>query len=556
MATTTTLLSLPNELLGKILEEYDLSLPALYELAFLCHRLHQISLSVYIKQSGLPKVSERCIVTIPYRPESHDLVTVLYLSSDVTQTQYFRCNFPKFATERGMVHHFLRVARFVAKLTVVKEVVLNFNSFEEITYVSTEDEAIAWSYGLGKLMNTIVERGCSSLEVRGLLKTMDVTVNRQVMVMPPPLPRSQPPSLFSRLRKAFKLAESTPTPSVLAGPALKYEGNLPANSEGWKINRQHILMELSPLARSHSSLTHFTIATKSFLCPPILRWTYSALSVSPITSLTIEDVDFYDHGPLWATLTELFRHAAPALKALKLKSCRRSSNGQVTQFIKGFPKLECLTLEDIHSFGQLYDRDPWARVDHHFLPPEIPGLTRLTTLRSEAKWVLPALRSYAEGSLPALQNLTIALSYWVYLGWGSNDQQLLAELAKLGRNPAFSVDVELLTPEDIVSWMRELTERNTSLEESAGWTKCVSGIILLVDRRLEWFYQPNVTDVVRRWYHQFPRLRKLIMNTRVNDPLAVSSVEQFCRLKVLGVVKGLEYFEVNGRPLQLSTETL
>ncbi|KAJ2936049.1 hypothetical protein H1R20_g1046, partial [Candolleomyces eurysporus] len=447
-----------------------------------------------------------------------------------------------------MLLHFGRVERFITKLKAVNEVVLNFNSSEEVAYIFTEDNAIAWSEGLGSLLNTIVERGCSSLQVRGLLKIMDVY--REVTVMSP---RSQPPSLLSRLKNLFTSAEFAPTPSVLAGQTWKYERNPHTN---WSFSApKDILTEFSPQAIAHSSLTHLTIGTKSFLCPPLLQWTYSALSTSPITDLTIEDVDFF--GATWSILSDLLPQAAPGLKGLKLRKCRGLSDKQVTQFIKGFPKLERLSLEQLSS--------PWTDGLNPFANSSnavLPALARLTTLRGEAKWILPALTSYS-ASFPALQNLQIVFSRGVRRSWtivgdsdvrALDDRCLLAELTKLGPNPKFSVDIELLAPEDIVSWMRQATEPITASGGTPEWMDCVSGIIVVVDKRLEWSHEWKVKDTIRQWYQQFPRLKKLIIKSMVNEGYVVRSVEQFCQLKMSKVVKGLEDFEVNGRRWELSAE--
>lgn len=373
-------------------------------------------------------------------------------------------------------------------------------------------------------------------------------VYREVTVASPLLSPLQPPSLLSQLKSLFTSTEPTPTPPVLGGQNWKYERNPTTN---WNFfSPKHILTQLSPQARAHSSLTHLTIATKSFLCPPVLQWTCSVLSMSHVTDLTIEDVDFF--GPTWSILTDLLPQSAPTLKALDLKKCGGLSDQQITRFIKGFPNLERLSLDQLFCFWTESLNGPFA---------ELPPLDRLTTIRGEAKWILPALTSSPE-SFPVLQHVNVVFNRGFRQSRSTirdtvqslSERSLLTELAKLGPNPRFSVDIELLAPEQIVSWMRRLTEHKNPSEQTATWMSCISGIILVVDTRLEWSHERKVKDTIRQWYQQFPRVQKLIINSLVDEGYVVRSVEQFCQLKLLKVVKGLDHFEVNGRLWELSTE--
>ncbi|TEB32393.1 hypothetical protein FA13DRAFT_1628257, partial [Coprinellus micaceus] len=350
----TTFLNLPTEILEKILEYNKLPLPTLFELALSCTRLHDICLPLHLKRSGIPIPEELCKIIVPAKMQEHDGLAALRLAKWVTKTKRLECHFQAWQGALStMVFQLSQVEAFVNKLTVVEEVVLEFDPHDTpyTTYADLYDkDIVAWSDAMGKLLNTIVERGCRTLEINGLTQLHDVYTCTPLVpsdtLQPVPFDPGAPHDLGQTSMGMAASGSDGAHIDVLSGRTWKYKRNSRIIYPG-SSSEDSILTRPSPLARANSKLTSFTIGSKSLLCPPLLQWTYSILAFSPVDTLSLRKTAVFQSSV--SPVTTLIPMACPSLKRLALFSPGAISHGDLTAMVCALPQLEHLAIEGIDT---------------------------------------------------------------------------------------------------------------------------------------------------------------------------------------------------------------
>ncbi|KAJ3505355.1 hypothetical protein NMY22_g17616 [Coprinellus aureogranulatus] len=394
------------------------------------------------------------------------------------------------------------------RFTAFVEVVISFH-LEDAPYANLSGYDVApWVRAMEKLLNTIVEKGCTSLQVNGL---------RQILRLPSPGANEESGYLY----------EDT----VLRGPTWEYQRDHARPTTHPNRQNDEILAYLPPAAKANTQLTHMTIGSNALFCPPLLQWTYLALGCSPISTLTIRNVDFM--GPTWSILSTLLPRARPYLRRLELSNVGSVSHEQITHLMAAFPELEYLSAEGLGL--------PWYTfLSASGLPAGMvmPVFACLKEFRVQSTWVLPDFEVDAK-AFPVLKKLIISFVGTTTTWMEANSP--LPSLSKRSDELPFAVHVEIGASSDIVPWMRK-----KRLPDVCQWRetfRCVSGVALVVHGRLEWEHEPYenaVRMVAGEWFGQFPMLRKGGIRIQAeNVEVEIERAERFCRQGLLAVFERL-----------------
>ncbi|KAF6748387.1 hypothetical protein DFP72DRAFT_916615 [Ephemerocybe angulata] len=548
MANGPTFISLPNELLEDIFRRAQTPSSSLFALANTCARLQFSCLSLYLQDFGQIDPEESCTVIMEGEPRDDDVLAALSLSTFITKTKHFSCRFQG-SSLHILLHNFSRVERLLHRFSSVGAVTLDFNAQDKTYMDITDHDILAWTDSIGQLLNTILERDCTSLEVNGLTQMTHVYQDALRMFRP-----QSSPSLLSTLKSYFSPSDQerqtqtpppNPPPYVLSGPTWKYERNRFGSTTK---TQTPILAHLSPAAQIKSHLTHFTIGSKSLLCPPLLQWTCSVLASSPISTLTIRDVNFF--GATWSILTILLPQSIPSLKRLELSNIGSFSHDQITRLMDSFPDLEYLSAERLEL--------PWytGLTSHTMQSIAFPTFRHLVELRVPEHWILPCFEFTPE-SLPVLKVLTIV--FYDGEGWRRLEDQhspvrkLFIDLSGRGQGLGVTVNMDILANTDIIRWMQMQRYQRSRLEEDEAerWIHCVSGLYLMFKGRVQFAHVLNAKPIVEAWFGQFPGLKRVSLRSQDKEAATVKSMEEFCRYTMPSVVKRLDCLEVNGKKLTI-----
>ena len=214
-------LDLPFELHEEVLWYANLPLDTLLELSRSCTRLRQVCLDVYIKKHGGRHPETKFIASLSLT--RFDILDAFkaYTLRPISQMRHLEVRFQRGETSKGaMIRNYRRVARFISHLLVVHKVVLDFDSEQRWTDKKFNRSAFAdWAHAAGVLLNTIVERGCTSLEVNGMHQFTDYRNPSKS-----DLNRNPDPST-SIITRALSVIQGRPTESnILTGPTWNLKG--------------------------------------------------------------------------------------------------------------------------------------------------------------------------------------------------------------------------------------------------------------------------------------------------------------------------------------------
>ncbi|KAJ3514359.1 hypothetical protein NMY22_g14762 [Coprinellus aureogranulatus] len=548
------MLPLPLEVLRPIFQQAQLSDRTLIVLADSDPLLSVTCLSIHLARHGITKPEQACTFRIPRKRSNHDVLTALSLARWLTKTRRFECSFEsRDGNLEVMLSQLAELHALLNRFTALVEVVISFHP-EDAPYANLSGyDVTAWVKAMEKLLNTIIEKGCTSLHVNGLRQMCDIYHCTPLFPRQPPLSIKllslwdSAISTISRLRLPSPAANEESRhlyeDTVLRGPTWEYRRDHARPATHPNRQNDETLTYLSPAAKVNTQLTHMTIGSNALLFPPLLQWTYLALECSPISTLTIRNVDFV--GPTWSILSTLLPRARPSLRRLELSNVGSVSHEQITHFMAAFPELKYLSAEGLGL--------PWYTfLSASGLPAGIamPVFACLGELRVQSNWILPNIEFDAK-TFPALKRLTIAFDGNTTAWMGATSP--LPNLSKRSDELPFEVNVEIGASCDIVPWMKRT--RLPDIRQGQEMFRCVSGVVLVVHGRLEWEHEPNenaVRMVAGEWFGQFPMLRKGGIRIQAeNVEMEIERAERFCRQGLPTVLEKLERFDIDARPARI-----
>ncbi|KAF8167304.1 hypothetical protein B0H34DRAFT_10590 [Crassisporium funariophilum] len=390
---TASLHILPIELLLHICD--DSGFPKnilLYQLSRVSRYFHNICIHHLLPRYGILNASKYSAIVIPSgkgeAPEQMlypvDGLSALRLALSVTEIQELTCTFPDPGLDfHDLVHHMERLQSLITRLTKVEKVTLTFD--KDVCYCKGDETGallVRWAYHSGRLLNTILEKGCTCLTVRGaryLVQSYTLHVDTAK--------RATVAKTLAMVR-----AKISPKPPHSTAPIQVMRG------DGWRFHRglndpvgPKGLTRLSPAAQKATVLRSMEISSSSCLLPPLLQWTIHTLQASLVEELILSGITLsYE---LWQVVFSLIADASPMLGRLVLKDIRHVMADSLFEFISRLRELKCLTIgEDLEYIDRGYSG-------------RLPKLLSLTSLSAPSVWVE---KLFNHSGLPRLQDLTMS----------------------------------------------------------------------------------------------------------------------------------------------------
>ncbi|KAJ3509475.1 hypothetical protein NMY22_g16278 [Coprinellus aureogranulatus] len=292
MTSTAALLSLPPELLHDIVGHADLPLVDLFSVSMTCRILQEICLTLHLRRGGIIHPEELCSIVVPHGPRRiGDTLSTLYQAMWITKIKRleFRFDAETLPQLQTITSHLVRITAFIRRLTSVEETAFHLKCLSPPLDAPSYGDVAVWSYRMGQLLNVVVERGCTVLDVNGV----------HHVIHPADPPRAVGlPKLFQFLK-----------------PRARYTRPLPS-----LITTEPIPSSIHPT----SNLTHLTIGSSSLFCQPLLQWTCAVLTSSPISHLTLRDIWLPE--PQASTFVKSFRKLSTSVTHLKLRDASLASD--------------------------------------------------------------------------------------------------------------------------------------------------------------------------------------------------------------------------------------
>ncbi|KAJ7044547.1 hypothetical protein C8F04DRAFT_1068703 [Mycena alexandri] len=364
-------LDLPNELVLLILGHPDLPSEALLYLSMLCRRLHHLSLSIYLDIHGLSDPTQNANITM--RDSRLDPLSALQMALFVPAVVELSCSLPHYETSiRPLFPHIRRLQVCIGRLAFIHKVTLVLDEPNSSRHSAAEEGIDIWTLEFGALLNTILQRGCTSLTLRYGKFYSDVFELR---------PTSS--RLVAKPVHALRNVVRHMLPDVPSAP--------PGN--GWDLLlNAGTSMEFDLQGHSTSALTHLKIESSMLLLPPCVGWTLSTLQHSPIT--TLEFVGITLPTRIWSTVLPFIPNLVPALTELNLSILSGISGLDVLLLIAKLPRLKILTI----------GYTEYSRLIQSACPDSgpIPKLLELTHLHAPSPFIRHFLRKKYMPSLTAL----------------------------------------------------------------------------------------------------------------------------------------------------------
>ncbi|TFK72250.1 hypothetical protein BDN72DRAFT_836431 [Pluteus cervinus] len=347
------LLTLPNEIILMILDDSTLFTELLF-VGLQCRRLNTLALPLYLSRHGITDPLNNLHVNLP--TFDTPILRGLRFSFHITHTENLSCNFSNCPSLVKLLEGILDLSFLVVRLDYVRHVTLTF-----LRHANPLRNNLLqyWCTVFGRLLTTLVLKGCTSLSIVGGDMFLEAYKLRSPLLVPHPL---------RLLRKAIKLVKPSHSPKLT----------------GWQFIPQrpgevHFL-PLFPVQYSfHSRLTTVTLRRSPLLLlPPYAQWTFSTLMASPITSFSILDMTIITPG-VWPAIFPLFIKSLPKLKHFAVIKCNLIPQSSVYQPLEYFPNLQTFLYDGIC--------DP---------PPSLstlPPLSHLTKIYARSDMIINLLSS-------------------------------------------------------------------------------------------------------------------------------------------------------------------
>ncbi|TFK24272.1 hypothetical protein FA15DRAFT_641296 [Coprinopsis marcescibilis] len=524
------LLDLPDELLLLILDRPAIVNKDLHALCQASRRLHDICLTICFTRFGIKNPQKQVKIVLTEDPHHTDPIPFLRISLSVTSIERLVLKFPACDSNIcGLIRCVNRTSSLVKKLESVTKVILLFSNDTcyccSNTYRIDQGTVQEWSNSMGVLMNTILERSCSSLVLKGGRCLGHLFAFRRIRPGSSKLinPIEAVKTFFSSSKSGDVVEDVKRMPKVTKG-------------ENWEFKRAHnislVLTNLSPAAQSNNKLKNLTIQSMMFLTPPLLQWTISAARFSELEQLHLANLSI--NHKCWPAIFDLLSNAAPDLTELSFSKVRQLDPPDLLKFVGTFPRLTSLTLnrevDSLDSFNA-----------GHF--PDFPNLM---TLHAPANWVFKLLSAQQRG-LESLENLCITyklrnegFSHWLRPFPSPSIPSLLRDHL---RPLMLCLEVRL---GDSPAW--RMFEDMNAVPSSNPDNSCldlINSITLLIEEEFVKTDMPLLT-ILPRWLSIFPALRLLTV-TGHNSYIEANDMFE----SIIDIVKAkklhLQHLEVNGK---------
>jgi len=581
-----SILDLPDEVLGPILDAAHIHLSTLFYIALSSKRLFAICLEKCLTKRGLIKPEEKCKISLPTgRNEPWDVVSVLTLSPSFTKTRYLEIRIPwgHKSYEASQIQY-RRVTQMISKLSSVEEAVLRFENGAERCSRWEGANTISFCEALGGILNALLAHGCTSLQIWGLDQQDQIFVNKVGSAQrrhssdrtTEPIEvtsKNVSQNLFPPHSQPTGMNTCHPEPTVLSGPTWL------SHSPHWSTEP---LIQISPEARADTRLASLTICSGwqgAMLQPPMLQWMYDVLSLPTLTTLVLQDLDGL-FPELWTILADILPHAQSTIRHLTIKNMGEMSPRDLFMIVDGFPFLETLSvdgttlpddlphLEGHDKYGTFqYNPSPGSEVDLGFA---YPRWTHLRELRILKEWLVdgPQLTRVLSESAMALEQFTVVLVDWEWsmlmgfkraLAWDSVSivgmKALFTNFAEGDQPLRFQVNVEIRLPRtNTVQWMRPTgVLTGTELSNVQAWSRAITGVVfvarcsfLIPGERII----PPVWTPVGRWFTDIlPSLQRVEFKAEsAKDQATTVALQKFLRNRVIReALRGIGNVQLNGK---------
>ncbi|KAJ7178940.1 hypothetical protein C8R46DRAFT_1187447 [Mycena filopes] len=377
MATAESLpaqfLDLPNEVVLLILGHPDLPSESLLCLSMLCRRLHHLSLSIYFDIHGLRDPTQSVDITMV--DSRRDPLAALQMALFVPAVVELSCSLPHFQTSIWpLFPHIRRLRACIGRLAFVHKVTLVLDKPNSSRFSAAEEGVDVWSIEFGQLLNTILQKRCTSLTLRYGKFYCDLVEMRPTASRLVARPAH---ALRSVVRHILPDAQG-------AGP------------NAWDLSvagsTAELSMDLDLQGHSTSALAHLKIESSMLLLPPCLGWTLAALQYSPIT--TLELVGLTLPTKVWSAVLPFIPNLVPNLTELNLSILSGISGIDILLFVAKLPRLQILTI----------GYTEYSRLIQSACPDSgpIPKLPELTHLHAPSPFIRHFLRKKYMPRLTAL----------------------------------------------------------------------------------------------------------------------------------------------------------
>ncbi|KAJ7657181.1 hypothetical protein DFH06DRAFT_1409328, partial [Mycena polygramma] len=366
------ILDLPTELILDVLTRAILPTETLLGLARLCQRLYLIALPLYFERHGVDPNAKSVVINM--RQDCRDTLQVLQAALFTPQTENITCIFPHPDCKSilPLLRHLSRLERYISRLPVVKHVTLQLdNRGSGCLSVGGDRQLRAWASALESLLNCIVRKRCTSLNVM----------------------------YGGQFTRAYELAPPATDHGVISRFLLnrRLRNETHAFHRVPSQGRTRIEMALPRSSYRSSQLTSLEIHSAILLLPPGLSWTLRALRNCPITSLTLSRPA--EAAIPWSTVLPLLASAGCGLTSVVLQQGDDGSffsqADVLDNFVSRLPLLRHITLSP---------RTPLLFSATEIPPPEL-ALRHLETLHAPPVFI-ELLMPHAD-SLPKIRSVAV-----------------------------------------------------------------------------------------------------------------------------------------------------
>ena len=385
LSSTFPLLDLPNELIITILSDPVFSPTDIYLISCLSKLLNMLAIPIYLSAHGIPEPEQEISLYVldwdPYNLHSPslnltkrcqpDALSALNVSTTISQVKHFKCFFQDPSTKEGRNTYqeaynlslaVNRTARFVERLKSVDtvEIYLVWDPYyvtvhgnKHITHVRIP-EVNEWTESFCKLLNLLVERGCTSLTVQ-----YDIP-----QALTPNFRFRSSNSIAKTFSNVFQYVQKRRDRQA---PTLQFDLEKSAY-EGKPDSSSVESATLSRLAQEYNSIVALSLHSNVLLLPPFVNWTLSVLySHSSLTCITFSHLTFSEE--VWSILLPLIADAVSnrLTKLSFFSQCTKLTAENLMRFIAHLPHLTHLSVDRLFC-------SRFQSSGTNFTPPYLPRL--------------------------------------------------------------------------------------------------------------------------------------------------------------------------------------
>ncbi|CAK5264441.1 unnamed protein product [Mycena citricolor] len=495
---STSLLSLPNELLIIILENPRLPSDALCSLAVLCRRLHFLALPIFFARQGMPDPSQSAFVSLSN--DGADTLAALNMALFITGIQDLTCLMPHPSCDSvlPLLPHVRRLQNFIQRFRTVGRVTLQLDARNSMCNSTGDDTALReWTRVMGGLFNALLERRSTHLTIRYggyLTRSYALSVDKSVS--------------RRAIRAIRKLFTSEP---LMAGKEWEFRR---APEQGRE--RGEVSFPSRTVDGYH--LTSLTIQSAVLLTPPFLSWTLSVLRRCSPASLAISEISL--EKELWGPVLFLIGQRAGEVSQLSLSELDSISDVDILGLCSRLPRLQSLTIGN---------NDEAPGTPTRWQEGIVPKFLALKDLVAPVEFILHILEPWDR--VPYLERLTVGFQGKSEI-WrvGIKLDRVCEALADRGQTPYITLSLALFS-DSIVFDFDAMLKMTPDDKKSFGAVSCLDLVVA-----------PYNAEQIAQWTQIFRSVKEVRLTLRsrpgavVDDPsidekflLALSRHKSFLR---------------------------